>query len=51
MAVGVLGFEQDEQAGVVQRGDRDPAHSAGRGLGVSRQGQPISPVSPAAFPA
>ncbi len=41
VALGVLGLQQDEQAGVVQRVDRDPAHSAGRGLGVGRQDQPL----------
>ena len=39
VALGVFGLQQDEQAGVVQRGDRDPAHSAGRGLGVGGQDQ------------
>ena len=39
MTLGILGLQKDEHAVVVQRVYRDPAHSAGRGLGVGGQDQ------------
>ena len=39
VTLGILGLQKNEHAVVVQRVYRDPAHSAGRGLGVGGQDQ------------